>query len=232
LRALEAQELALGQAGGAVLWFERDLFDQLQLLQLLVLLDETPAALVDLGEPTESPADLGALEREPVRAGQRAIAARAWSAFRAPEPTDLAELAQAGTEALPFLGAALLRLLEELPAVGDGLARSERTLLQAVAAGASSRHRAFDAFQRAEERPFMGDSVFWQRIDCLAGGPVPLLVENGGLTLTAAGREVLAGRADHIHLNGIDRWLGGVHLTGPEVTWRWDRRLGRLVGPT
>jgi hypothetical protein len=32
--------------------------------------------------------------------------------------------------------------------------------------------------------------------------------------LTASGGEVLAGRADHVRLNGVDRWIGGTHLTG------------------
>lgn len=42
------------------------------------------------------------------------------------------------------------------------------------------------------------------------------------VSITEAGREVLAGRADHIQLNGIDRWLGGVHLKGPKAASRWD----------
>jgi hypothetical protein len=28
------------------------------------------------------------------------------------------------------------------------------------------------------------------------------------------GRKVLAGELNHIHLNGLDRWHGGVHLKG------------------
>jgi len=27
---------------------------------------------------------------------------------------------------------------------------------------------------------------------------------------------------DHVGLNGVDRWIGGVHLTGRAVRWRWD----------
>lgn len=42
------------------------------------------------------------------------------------------------------------------------------------------------------------------------------------VTITPVGRDVLNGRKDHIRLNGIDRWLGGVHLSGPDVKWRWD----------
>jgi hypothetical protein len=40
---------------------------------------------------------------------------------------------------------------------------------------------------------------------------------------------VLEGRADHIDLNGIDRWLGGVHLKDEKAAWRWDRASERVV---
>jgi hypothetical protein len=33
---------------------------------------------------------------------------------------------------------------------------------------------------------------------------------------------VLANEADRVALCGIDRWLGGVHLTGHVPLWRWD----------
>jgi hypothetical protein len=32
-----------------------------------------------------------------------------------------------------------------------------------------------------------------------------------------------------LHIPGIDRWIGGVHLAGPEKAWRWDREALRLV---
>jgi hypothetical protein len=40
---------------------------------------------------------------------------------------------------------------------------------------------------------------------------------------------VLAGISDNVRLNGIDRWIGGVHLAGPEPGWRYDERLEALV---
>jgi lysophospholipase L1-like esterase len=49
------------------------------------------------------------------------------------------------------------------------------------------------------------------------------------LSLTGSGREVLEGREDWVHLHGIDRWLGGVHLHGREAAWRWDGERSRLV---
>jgi hypothetical protein len=41
------------------------------------------------------------------------------------------------------------------------------------------------------------------------------------LRLTSEGERVLAGDLDRVELLGIDRWVGGTHLT-PEAYWRWD----------
>jgi hypothetical protein len=74
-----------------------------------------------------------------------------------------------------------------------------------------------------EIRPFLGDTWAFDAIRGFARAPVPLLENGRGrpLRLTAAGRDVLAGAADHVALNGIDRWIGGVHLQGHEAAWRW-----------
>jgi hypothetical protein len=45
--------------------------------------------------------------------------------------------------------------------------------------------------------------------------------------LTPAGQEVLEGKRDAIATNGIDTWIGGVHLTG-ENFWRWNAGARRL----
>jgi hypothetical protein len=45
---------------------------------------------------------------------------------------------------------------------------------------------------------------------------------------TAAGLRVLQGDADHVGLNGVDRWVGGVHL-GPDGRWRWDEGTETIV---
>jgi hypothetical protein len=41
------------------------------------------------------------------------------------------------------------------------------------------------------------------------------------LRLTAAGEQVLSGDADRVELLGIDRWVGGTHVTTASL-WRWD----------
>ena len=50
------------------------------------------------------------------------------------------------------------------------------------------------------------------------------------LRLTDTGQRVLNGRADRVALLGLDRWLGGTHLT-PAAAWRWDPAARLLVRP-
>jgi hypothetical protein len=44
--------------------------------------------------------------------------------------------------------------------------------------------------------------------------PPPENIRTSLLVATDFGRKVLTGQADAISYNGIDRWIGGVHLTG------------------
>ena len=39
----------------------------------------------------------------------------------------------------------------------------------------------------------------------------------------------LEGAEDHVALNGVERWIGGVHLVGREVPWRWDDGVEAVV---
>jgi len=90
-----------------------------------------------------------------------------------------------------------------------------------------------------EPRPFLGDLLGFRILARLAGARVPLVGADppGGvaaatrLRVTEAGRRVLAAAADHVALNGIDRWVGGVHLHGETARWRWDEGAEAVAGP-
>jgi hypothetical protein len=49
------------------------------------------------------------------------------------------------------------------------------------------------------------------------------------LVLTEAGESVLRGGRDWVAEQGIDRWCGGVHLTGRAPRWRWARDNKKIV---
>jgi hypothetical protein len=91
-----------------------------------------------------------------------------------------------------------------------------------VAGGAATAADAFVRGAAREARPFLGDTWAFDRLTRMTTAATPLLEDAAPLRLTEAGRDVLNGQADHVALNGIDRWIGGVHLSGTDVPWRWD----------
>jgi hypothetical protein len=219
-----------------VLWFEHDLYDQLQLLDVLALAQTVAGApeLIVIGSFAGKPsfAGLGELtaneleavwpSRRPAEPAVLGTAAAVWAALRAPEPTSLAEWARQGTADLPFLAAALGRLLEELPAPTDGLSRTERHALEVVDAGARTPPAAFVAAQRLEDAPFLGDTWFYRSLCELGQGTNRLLETDDGtplppppplgdsrlfarlpLRLTRNGERTLRGDGDRVELLGI-----------------------------
>jgi hypothetical protein len=246
LRTFEERDraLAAGRGGEYVLWFEADLYDQLQLAQIVARLAGLGVApervtLICIGEHRGSAhfgglGELGPeqLERLPASAGVPlaadafALAVRAWAAFRAADPDGLAAIVASRSPQLRFLPEAFDRLGREYPSTRDGLSLTERRLLAAVADGASSRAEAFVRAAARETRPFLGDTWAFATLDRLAAGDTPLLDR---LRLTGAGERVLRGEADHVALNGVDRWVGGVHLVGHAVAWRWDDGVEAVV---
>ena len=47
--------------------------------------------------------------------------------------------------------------------------------------------------------------------------------------ITETGADVIEGKQDWIKINGIDRWMGGVHLAKGKPMWRWDEDEQKLV---
>lgn len=271
LRGLRERDAALQQALPAgdragehaarpideiVLWFEHDLYDQLQLLQILdrMPLDGGPlvTAVPDeeyLGRlPAARMQGLYAARRE-VTSSARLAARDAWDAFRSPDPRAIVE-AMPRVSAMPRLEPALLRHLEQFPSMSNGLSRTEQQALEAVDAGT---HRVADVYRAAhhEREPalFMGDAPFLVHVGALLASSRPLLARAGALrpggngpgrgepatlslddevVLTDDGRRVLSGELDRVRTCGIARWLGGVELTGRGPVWRWDRERGTV----
>ncbi len=231
-----------------VLWFEHDLYDQLQLLQLLdwfeqqdleginldlVQIDSYPGVRPFYGLGQLSGTQLARLfpMRKRVTHTQRSIATETWRAFRAKDPTDLLAISQQKLDEMPFLAAALVRFLEEYPGTADGLSRTERQLLQATAAGKRKKADIYMESRKQEDVPW-GDLSVYLRLAWLGAGPNPALVEapKNEFTVTDAGRQLLEGKADWIKLQGnVNRWLGGVHLTGEQPQWRWEADKKTLI---
>jgi hypothetical protein len=171
--------------------------------------------------------------RMPVTHAHLSTARAAWKAFRAPDPRNMEAIPGAELAALPHLASALRRHLQQFPFTRDGLSRSERQALEVLAEGPRTAGELYVASHHDREDPvWLGDSTFFSYLEDLG----PLVTVGDGaefrhriVALTDLGRDVLAGRADRVAAIGLDRWLGGVHLSGREAQWRWDETGGRMV---
>ncbi|MGH9163055.1 MAG: RNA polymerase sigma factor [Vicinamibacteraceae bacterium] len=241
-----------------VLWYEHDLFDQLNLIQLLCRIGQTvlgakPVSLICIGAfPGRpqfkglgdlTPDELASLleSRRPVTATECALAERAWHAFRAHDPRALEAFAREETPALPFLSTALHRHLQEFPWTVDGLSRTERRLMTLAQSEPIDVWAAFPRMHEGETAFYIADGSFWQVVQDLTLASPPLVavhgitdiephrLPRGTIELTDTGRAVLAGEIDRVARCGLDRWLGGVHLQGTGPTWRWDSAERHIV---
>jgi hypothetical protein len=191
-----------------VLWFEADLFDQLQLAQVLSRLPSDPVGEVELVQADGylGPLDAAALEvlwasRQTVTPPMVELGRAAWEAVRTNE---LETFLERDASALPHLGHAVRRLQEER----EPLARTHRQLLEALRDGPAAPLDLFFANQACEDRIFLGDTwcflhlyALWQRglVEPVGGGRLPLPPPRGErdaftavqLQLTPAGRKLL-----------------------------------------
>jgi hypothetical protein len=183
-----------------VLWFEDDLYDELQLAQIADRLAGRagPVTLVDLPH------------------GPRDDLATAYSSRRAYEPARDAFAALTGHDPRAWAEhGRMTRLREELPDARTGLSRLEREILEALAPGPLGPHELFFAVAAREQPAWLGDASVWAAAADLEG----LVERNGTFLLTDHGRAVLAGEATRA---AHDHWIGGVHLVPGEPGWAWD----------
>jgi Domain of unknown function (DUF1835) len=195
----------LGNVGEVVLWFEDDLYDQLQLIQLLdhfaggtgggrsggTGTTKVSLIVVDGYIPPLSVSEIEALDRKrpAVTEEQLDLGRKAWRAFGSPDPTSIARLLDENTSSLPYLARALIRHLEEFPSTTNGLSRSEREALTVIAAGHNTPVRAFLEVAKLQESIFLGDTVFYSYLERLSGETDALLTwKNGGAVVAPDAR--------------------------------------------
>jgi hypothetical protein len=192
LKSFQERDALLRRAGEhdeIVLWFEHDLYDQLQLIQVLdglSALRGPPISLVCEAEylgnmAPERAAELFSL-RTPLTRRHFQEAQSAWAAFRSSDPL---QIDPSKPKALPFLGAALRRHLEEFPWTSDGLSRSQRQIREALNDGPLSLP---ELFRRTHEEPaFLGDTTLAWYVERMS--------------------------------RWLPRWLGGYEVKDESVRW-------------
>ena len=179
-------------------------------------------------------------------------ASMAWKAYRLSTPQAWFGLLSRDLSALPLLRPAVVALLEELPGLATGLGATEMRMLELIAEGNASPP---DVFPGHEKRNTRRGFDYWQigeLLDGLADAPAPAVsglnegpfteelhhdrdryqrYNQSKLSLTALGRDVLAGHEDFSRHNPVHRWWGGgTELTNDRL-WRWDAAKQALIAP-
>lgn len=240
-----------------ILWYEHDLFDQLALIRLLarlarrglpqtltiVSIDRHPEIPNFLGMGQLKPEQLAELwpRRAPLSRDSIDEAVTAWIAVTANDPRALPFLTKR-VKALPFLAGALERHLEEFPDPTSGLSRTERQMLAAIARGEATADALLQASHAMDPRYPITDGLLFEVLKRFgacgfiegaptgnAGTEARKALNALSVSVTALGRQALAGAIDRVHECGIDEWRGGVHLTGKGSVWRWHSGERRLI---
>lgn len=179
------------------IWLEHDLYDQLQLLQLLhwfsdkdagnthlhlICIDNFEGIMPFYGLGQLNPQQMRSLlgSEQPISDEQIELGRRGWLAFTGDTPLPLLDFTRQDLTALPYMTAALVRHLEEFPDSVTGLSRHERQLLEMIDAGEQRPGRLFGDHQKLEAAPYLGDWSYWSLMEGLVNVPNALLkTENG-----------------------------------------------------
>jgi len=177
--AFEARDRALAAAPHVALWFEHDLYDQLQLLQILSQVEDAQRIELIQADDYLGPLAAAALEGlwELRRALDRETLALARGIWRAVCAGEAASALGLESHALPYVEPALRRLLEERAP----LPRTKRQLLTALAHGERTPRTLFMENQAMEDAAFLGDAWCFRFVQELA---------RDGLVRTARGVEL------------------------------------------
>jgi hypothetical protein len=183
--------------------------------------------------------------RHEVSNAEKTLANAAWRAYCSADPTAIQKLLETDTSAMPFLKPALQLHLERFPFVSNGLGRIQNRGLEFIHDGVRSFVDLFARFGDAEPTYGLGDAQFLNTLRRMSEAQEPLLnIRNGNSSdpklpsenvhqmsfeITEAGKAVLNAQADFVEMNGIDTWLGGVHLLGRTDLWRWDDQAQKLT---
>jgi hypothetical protein len=227
-----------------VLWFEFDLFCQVNLVFVLFYLTQLSVKLppITIVQPDHHPEvpnfrGMGMLQsrhlpplfaaRTPVQQEDTDLAREVWEAYSAGDPPALEMLSQRRSAGLPYLGKALQAHLKRLPNTTNGLNAVEYFFLDRLALGKLRERDLYYQFWDELKIYGFGDfqlDVYLNRLQ--QAGVVKR--EDEMLSITELGEELLKGEADyHAFASSRNLWLGGIPLES--TPWRWDEEEGKVA---
>lgn len=174
----------------------------------------------------------------PVTTAQLGIACQVWTAYSASEPHLMAALLEQDLSPLPFLKKALEIHTARFPSIQNGLSAIQQLTLELLGGEEVSPSSLFQKLSEQASHYGLGDLQFFGLLNGLWHCEQPLIEVFGGdklpvyneawppqfanyrVKITELGKLILTCKQDHIVLNGIDEWIGGVHLLGRKDVWR------------
>lgn len=170
------------------------------------------------------------------------VLTEAWHAICSPDPKAATRCRKNTPPKLYLVFKHIGHLLRHYPSLRTGLNDFEYRLLQ-ICAKCGPRAVAicveYVVYDHDEFDQQGGQQILYPTLLKLASDELkhPLLKLEGDtkelrtftVRLTDAGKAVLLGDANHVELNGIDEWIGGVHLKSPGPIWFYDPDTVKLV---
>lgn len=227
-----------------VLWFEFDLFCQVNLLFALYYLRRLniklpPVSIVQLNEHPEVPnfRGFGMLSPHhlPPQFEKRTylteedwqLALEAWKAYSHGDPLALETISHRRSPGLPYLGEALQAHLRRLPSMTNGLNAVEHFFLDRLALGKTRERELYHQFWDELKIYGFGDFQLDHYAELLQQAGV-VRKENEMWSLTGLGEEVLQSEENYLSFaSKRDIWLGGIPLEG--TPWRWNEAEGKVA---
>lgn len=235
----------LRQERAIAVWAGLGLPDQLLLAWVVFLFDWLELDLSKLAifqfetlRPAQNVLSLGELSPEDIRdykpaphqlSPEEAEELRhLWKVYTSEDPAALSRYV-AESSAMPIAHRAFRELLYRYPDVRSGLGVWDECLLRHTLDNGPRAVRVIGHTLGSMSLDWQGDMHLFRRLVGMADVRTPLILLAGSpesmrgceVRLTSFGHEVLAGNANTVHENGIDDWIGGVHLSSKRnVTFR------------
>ena len=243
----------LREADRLVLWVGAGLSDRLLLPAVMALsrLEGFQLPRMEVAEITRHPTlsvpvlgwgmlrtkDVGSPAMRPVELADGETAVRAWQAVTDDDPHSVIAFLEETTDTA--LVNAMSTLIERYPDTVRGVSHWDAALLAALPDSGSSAFTVIGGAIGANHHHLdpVGDMyLFWRLRRMTFGVREPLITIAGDPTSmrdclvipTELGKAVRDGRANHAAINGIDDWIGGVHLHAKNGS-PWYRRAGELI---
>lgn len=220
-----------------VLWFEYDLFCQINMLAILHWFDQqergdTKISLICVGreEGYEKLMGLGELppEHYPELFKRRRIMGTAdfsfatdvYEAWCSADPTDLETFILLPSNEFPYLSDALQSHIRRFPSAQTGLTEIEQKIVELIQTGTREERRIIGSLLRWQEHYGFGDLQFFQALERLN----PILEKDTQINLRAGIADLLSTEQA---LDAIDRnyILGGAKV----ADFQWDEKINELV---